>query len=132
MKKLLLFGVLAVLLSCKKDKTPNNDQLIGKWEYRGTGGCECVPPKDPNSVKPGNGNIITFTSTTYQRFNKDTLIKSGTYRTRRYDDAHEQIMYDNDTSSNSILFFRVDGKILTFYGTVPLVVDGPEYKYEKL
>jgi hypothetical protein len=131
MKKLLLFGVFAVLLSCEKDKTPNNDQLVGRWEYRGTS-CYCAPSKDPNSVKPGNGNIIAFTSNTYQRLKKDTLINSGTYRTRKYDNAHEQIMYDNDTSSNSIVFFRIEGKTLTFYGTVPLAADGSEYKYEKL
>jgi hypothetical protein len=129
MKKLFLFGVLAVLLSCKKDNTPNNDQLIGKWEYRGTS-CYCTPP-DPSLVKPGNGNIIVFTANTYKRLKKDTLIKSGTYHTRKYDNAHEQIMYDNDTSSSSIVFFRIEGKILTFYGTIPLAADGPEDHYER-
>jgi len=131
MKRLLLFCVFAVLLSCKKDKTPNNEQLIGKWEYRGSS-CYCATPQNYNAVKPGNGNIIVFTATTYQRLNKDTLKKSGTYRTRRYDNAHEQIMFDNDTSANSITFFKIDGKILTFYGTVPLASDGPEDHYEKL
>jgi hypothetical protein len=129
MTKLFLFGVLAVLLSCKKDNTPNNDQLIGKWEYRGTS-CYCTPP-DPSLVKPGNGNIIVFTANTYKRLKKDTLIKSGTYRTRKYDNAHEQIMYDNDTSISSIVFFRIEGKILTFYGTIPLAADGPEDHYER-
>jgi len=129
MKKLFLFGILAILLGCKKDNTPSNDQLIGKWEYRGTS-CYCTPP-DPNSVKTGNGNIIVFTANTYKRLKKDTLIKSGTYRTRKYDNAHEQIMYDNDTSSNNITFFRIEGKILTFYGTVPLAADGPEDHYER-
>jgi hypothetical protein len=129
MKKLFLFGVLAILSGCKKDNTPNDNQLIGKWEYRGTS-CYCTPP-DPNSVKPGNGNIIIFTANTYKRLKKDTLVKSGTYRTRRYDNTHEQIMYDNDTSSNSITFFRIEGKILTFYGTVPLAADGPEDHYER-
>ncbi|UOE51065.1 hypothetical protein MTO98_08250 [Mucilaginibacter sp. SMC90] len=130
MKKLFLFGVLAVLLSCKKDKTPNNDQLIGKWEYRGTS-CYCTPP-NPNLVKPGNGNIITFTTNTYKRTHKDTLIKSGTYRTRRFDNTHEQIMFDNDTSTGNTTFFRIEGQILTFYGTVPVAADGPEDHYEKL
>lgn len=131
MKKLFLFGILAVLSGCKKDDTPNNNQLIGRWEYRGTS-CYCEPPKDLNSIKPGNGNIIVFTVSTYKRFKKDTLINSGTYRTRKYDNAHEQIMYDKDTSSNSITFFRIEGKILTFYGTVPLAADGPESHYERL
>jgi hypothetical protein len=131
MKKLLLFGVFAVLLSCKKDKTPNNDQLVGRWEYRGSS-CYCATPQNYDSVKPGNGNIILFTATNYQRLHKDTLINSGTYRTRKYDNAHEQIMFDNDTSTNSITFFRIEGKMLTFYGTVPLATDGPEDHYEKL
>lgn len=131
MKKLFLFGILAVLLSCKKDKTPNNDQLIGSWEYRGTD-CYCEPPKNLSAVQAGNGNIIVFTANTYKRMHKDTLIKSGNYRTRRYDNVHEQIMFDNDTSANSITFFKIEGKILTFYGTVPLAADGPEDHYEKL
>ncbi|QEM02440.1 hypothetical protein DIU31_002470 [Mucilaginibacter rubeus] len=131
MKKLFLFGILAILSGCKKDDTPNNNQLIGRWEYRGTS-CYCEPPKDPNSIKTGNGNIIVFTASTYKRFKKDTLINSGNYLTRRYDNAHEQIMFDKDTSANSITFFKIDGKILTFYGTVPLAADGPESHYERL
>ncbi|WP_162996523.1 hypothetical protein [Mucilaginibacter celer] len=131
MKKILLlvFSAFAVLLSCSKnDDTTNNPSLIGRWEYRGTS-CYCIPPKDTTEGKPGNGNIITFTADTYKRFKKDTLVKSGTYRTRKYNGNRDQIVYDNDTSN--IVFFRIANKILTFYGTVPLAADGPEYHYEK-
>jgi hypothetical protein len=129
MKNLLLFCALAVLLSCKKDKTPNNDQLIGKWEYRGVS-CECPPP-NPASIAPGNGNIIIFAATTYKQFKNDTLIKSGTYRTRKFDENREQIVYDNMTSGSEPSYFRINNNILTFYG--PLVaVDEPEFHYERL
>ena len=130
-KLLLLLAAFAFLFGCSKnDDTINNTSLIGKWEYRGMS-CYCTPLKDSSTVKPGNGNMITFTATTYKHFKKDTLVKSGTYRTRRYDNAREQIIYDNDTSSTNIIFVRIEKKILTFYGTVPLAADGPEYHYEK-
>ena len=128
---LLLLSAFAILSGCSKnDDVINNTSLVGKWEYRGRS-CYCTPVKDSNTVKPGNGNIVAFTGDVYKRYKASVLIDKGTYRTRQYDNAREQIIYDEDTSAANVVFFRIDKNMLTFYGTVPLAADGPEYHYEK-
>jgi hypothetical protein len=132
MKKiLLLISVFAVLSGCSKnDDITNDPSLTGKWEYRGVS-CYCTPVKDSSAVKPGNGNIISFSEDIYKHYKDGILIKKGTYRTRMYDDTRKPIIYDEDTTAANVTFFRIDKKILTLYGTIPLAADGPEYHYEK-
>jgi hypothetical protein len=140
MNKLLLFAAALLLLTgCKKDHAKNNvtDLLTGSWEYRGTA-CYCIAATDTNADKPGNGNILSFSNSHYKHIEKGQVIKSGTYvivnDSVPYDGAYRQVtrvIYDSDTSAAKT-FFRINGDKLTFFGTVPLEVDGPEEYYERL
>ncbi|SDE12859.1 hypothetical protein SAMN05216464_10454 [Mucilaginibacter pineti] len=128
MKKFLLISLLVFAFGCKKDAA-SNISLTGTWEYRGTA-CYCTPATDTTAIKPGNGNLITFTASTYKRYNKGTLQKSGTYTITK-DQANNRIIYDGGADSEKV-FFKIDQKKLTFYGPVPLAADGPEEYYERI
>ena len=133
MKKLLLISILTIFLGCKKD-TENKVSLNGSWEYRGIT-CYCAAAADTNAGKPGNGNILSFTNKTYKRYAKGVLEKSGTYvivkDTVSGTQLADRIIYDNDMASGKI-FFRIDQKKLTLFGTTPPAADGPEYYYERV
>lgn len=128
MKKLLFIGMLIFIISCKKDAA-NNVSLTGSWEYRGTA-CYCIASNDSVGTKPGNGTIITFTANTYKFITKGTVQKSGTYTIQK-DQTNNRIIYDGDTTSGKV-FFKIDQKKLTLYGSVPLAADGPEEYYERI
>lgn len=66
---------LALITSCKKDKGPDTATLIGTWEL-----SQAQNGMIPTITYPsGNGNILKFTSTTYENYNNHILVKSGTY-----------------------------------------------------
>jgi hypothetical protein len=134
MKKVLLFGVLLAMLSCKKDKqVAVSDGLIGSWEFRGVA-CFCAPGINTLSTGPGNGNLLDFYSNnTYKRFQKTQLVKNGTYLVVKetfYNTPVNRIIYDNDTTTMKT-FFKIENNKLTFYGTVPLAADGSEEYYAR-
>jgi hypothetical protein len=139
MKKLIVFAAaLLLLIGCKKDHNNSNaDPLNGSWEYRGTA-CYCEAAIDTNADKPGNGNIFRFSNGTYKHIEKGQIIKSGTYvivndsvGSGGVTQQVMRIIYDNDTGAAKT-FFRIGGDKLTFFGTVPLAVDGPEEYYARL
>ncbi|WP_184544260.1 hypothetical protein [Mucilaginibacter sp. FT3.2] len=136
MRKLLLIAFAAILIvSCKKDNTIAVPNLTGSWEYRGTL-CFCVPPTDTTASKPGNGTIYSFNGNTYKHYIKHVLKKSGTFKLIRDAvdagaDARIRIIFDNDTDIANVKYITVEGLKLTISGSVGIVADGPEDKYEK-
>lgn len=136
MKKLLLIGFIALFVSCKKGESPIDTTvksgLVASWEYRGHS-CYCTP-EDPNDIKPGNGNVVTYLADgTYKRFAKAVLAKSGTYKIVKDTNGGvevNRIIYDNDATSWKS-FFKIENNKLTIFGSVSAAADGLEEYYEK-
>lgn len=75
-----IFLVLTLLIffsSCKKNKEATNSNLItGSWElYQTSGGMM------PGAIDypAGNGNILKFTDSLYERYANNQLMESGVY-----------------------------------------------------
>lgn len=92
-----------LVISCKKDR----DQfppISGSWElrtaYNGQGGTTNYPP--------GNGNLLKFTATNYQKYSNGALEKTGTYELMKYNTkviggVRDRIVYDNDLNAPPVI-----------------------------
>lgn len=121
----ILSGFL--FLSCKKDR----DQfpaISGSWElrtvYNGQGGAINYPP--------GNGNLLKFTSTTYQEYSNGTLEKSGTYQLMKYNSrvmagVRDRIVYDNDLDAPPVVISLSNDSLMLSIDAY----DGPSTLYIK-
>lgn len=71
----------AFFTSCNKDiqspKQTNGKVLAGIWELRVMSGGTVAYV--PNDYRPGNGNLWSFTQTTFERIYKDSVYRGGTY-----------------------------------------------------
>jgi|GEM_PF-2584915 len=82
MRPKLLYALLVLFLptvfACKKE-VQVSDSIIGTWElsvdYGGWSGT--------HYHKPGNDTLAVFTAKTYAFYQHGTLIKSGTYTTKK-------------------------------------------------
>jgi hypothetical protein len=134
MKKTLVLALLTCLLSCKKNDTAQKIALNGSWEFRGVT-CFCIRDSSMNDDKPGNGNILNFNNSTYKRFTKGVLQKSGTYKIMQEKIASNpnpvsRIIYDNDTTAEKT-FYKIEQNKLTFFGTTSIAADGTESYYDR-
>ena len=134
MKKIILFALLVVVISCKKDNNANVAPLNGKWEFRGIS-CYCAPVVNTVSTQPGNGNIISFSGNTYTRYVSNNLAKTCTFiiKSEVLQSAAapvNRIIFDSDTLQKQ--YFRINGTKLTFFGATPLAADGSEEYYERI
>ena len=141
MKRYCLIAVLILLaysvISCtseSKEVTPlkvNSNVLSGTWEMRGlTGG---MVPYNPNSYKPGNGNIWKFTADHFERIYNDSVYDSGSYRvTNTGVDLNtnrtiNQFIF-NDTPAES---FELKNDTLHIYNGM-IAADGTISRYVKI
>ena len=139
MKKLftlILISVATLSLSCKKEKetiiTPKD--FLGSWEKRSSVGGMLVPVTPPD-FSPGNGNILKFTETNYERLSKGQPAIKGTYKLIREEfeqsgNMKYRIIYDGDTGDIKEFVEIVDGKLKVYHGTI--AADGTESLYQKL
>ena len=78
---LLTVFCMAAVCSCtdKEVQAPqvNSNSLPGAWEIRGLWGA--LIDVDPNSFKPGNGNIWSFSGSLFSQRDKDSVYNSGVY-----------------------------------------------------
>ena len=76
-----MLSIVAVVFfnSCKKneigEEMSNSTSLIGTWELR-QAQFSMMPMQN---YFEGNGNILKFTGSTYERFTNGILVKSGNY-----------------------------------------------------
>jgi hypothetical protein len=78
MKKLLyipLICLLAIICSSCKKSAIVPATLVGTWELRQVSGSFTT------NYPAGNGHILKFTATGYERYDNDTLTKKGVYTT---------------------------------------------------
>ena len=143
MNRIILLGCIIIPAlfsgSCKKSTPAGLDTagIRGEWELRTTQ-ASIAPAK---IYAPGNGNKLTFTSTTYQSYANGQLVKSGHYilvtdtsaicSFEASGPARTRIVYDNDYShaSTDIL---VAGNKLSFASGCFAVDGGSIQVYEKL
>src|SRR6185295_7489607 len=110
--KIFLGFMILLPCGCKKDKAKdpsiNLTSIIGSWELR----------KVQNGMGPivdypsGNGNILKFSNSSYEKYENDTLVKSGQYTIIEDNSVvaetglgipsgqfSKRIVYDNDLTS---------------------------------
>ena len=132
----VIFCFTAVICfnGCKKNNavrnTSNTTSIKGAWELESAyGGTPLV------NYPSGNGNDYEFTDSSYKKYTKGNLIKSGYYAIVADTSVREavgllitpgqftnRIIFDNDTLSNKI-FIEISNDKLTFLSG-PFPVDG--------
>jgi hypothetical protein len=138
----LSFGLLA---GCRKEDVPKENidfeaALVGSWELRHTSSAWL--PAGTNHAA-GNGNLIKFTNSTYEKYTDGQLVKSGTYSVIKDSTVEEsvcltfpedpfthRIIYDNDYSATKE-FIEIVGNKLTFISGCYAVDAGHSSVYEK-
>ncbi|SEA49873.1 hypothetical protein [Pedobacter hartonius] len=132
MKKMLTLSLCMILLlsafSCKKKSVES--AFNGTWELRYIEGIQ-IAGADPN-FKAGNGNVLKFSESNYERYVDHQLIDSGTFAFQK-----EEVRINNSQSNYSILlknnekvYINLSGKkLIVFYGQI--AADGVENHYEK-
>jgi len=74
----LFIFLVPFIISCNKTKEETSLSITGSWELRKSyGGFIAV---DTVYYLPGNGNILTFSTTTYQSFSQGRLIETASYK----------------------------------------------------
>ena len=145
MKHILIticFG-LFMIQSCKKptEKTEISNAIIGAWELRHTSAA-MMP--NGTSYPAGNGNILKFTDSTYEKLQNGQVIKSGSYLTTPDTTVEESIclvvakgtftnrlIYDNNFSSTKVFIHIADNRLSFTSGCY--VLDGGHMEvYERI
>jgi hypothetical protein len=119
MKRNLLYLLLAIAImivfSCKKE-LPISDSLTGTWElsvdYGGWSGV--------HNHKPGNDTLVVFTPTTYAFYQKGSLVKSGTYITKKdtiamYGTLGNRIIFNSESGVYADEFFTIQNNQLNLF-----------------
>jgi hypothetical protein len=147
MKWISLFAFLVLALDlgtgCAKDK--NNQHAIDKTELAGTWELrQAQGGMMPAATYPaGNGNLLKFTQTTYERYEKGSLQKSGSYQLVSDTTAAEtvglqlpagqfntRIVFDNDRNAQKTFVDLREGRLQVVSGFFP--ADGGSWQiYEK-
>jgi hypothetical protein len=125
--------------SCKKDPASSRS-LIGTWELR-----QAQTGMIPNIDYPrGNGNMLIFSESSYDKYTNSSLVKSGTYTLVRDDSVEasvglvvtrgqfkNRIIFDNDLVSPKTFIEVSNDKLTVLSGYFPLD-DGSYLIYEKI
>ncbi|MEJ7675411.1 MAG: hypothetical protein WKF59_22555 [Chitinophagaceae bacterium] len=136
-------AIIIFFESCKNDipkSDINNSSIISTWELKRTQGG-MSPVKDYPS---GNGTILKFSDSLYERHENGSLIKSGHYKLIRDTSVEAEvglviptwqftnrIVYDNDAASHKT-FIEVSNNELTFLSGFFPSDGGSEVSYERI
>ena len=128
--------------SCNKDGAAksSSSSIIGTWELR-----HAQNGMTPNIDDPkGNGNILVFSGSAYEKYTNGTLVKTGTYTLVRDDSAEasvgllitpgqftNRIIFDNDLSSPKTFIEVSDNSLISLSGFFPLD-GGSRLAYERI
>jgi hypothetical protein len=109
--------LLVSVWSCKKNNNDTPTSLKGDWELRQVSGMATI------NYQPGNGNILTFSDTTYKMYKNGVLSKSGIYKVIKdltfnslivpAGEYTNRIIYDGNTAATKI-FFQLSDNTVTF------------------
>ena len=99
--KLTLSLLLIVSISsCKKEV--NQSALDGSWELRETNGGYRIAGSE-STYPPGNGTIIKFSGSTYEKYTAGKLVDNGTITIQK-----EKKKVNNDEANFSISFVSLN------------------------
>lgn len=115
MRKLYLFVIVLLLLSCKKDQEISDlkKTIVGTWEYETFSGYPFNFPVLP----PGNGKIIIIGDDgSFKRMQHDTLVFSGSYALSKKNDCYSRnsniVFSTNEDPSGDFRYIDlIDGKL---------------------
>jgi len=115
MRKLYLFVIVLLLLSCKKDQEISDlkKTIVGTWEYETFSGYPFNFPVLP----PGNGKIIIIGDDgSFKRMRHDTLVFSGSYELSKKNDCYSRnsniVFSTNEDPSGDFRYIDlIDGKL---------------------
>ena len=128
LKFTLIIFFTVLLFSCKKDRTTTHP-LVGTWELRADiNGLTALRTNYP----PGNGRILKFTSSQYEKQEAGKVIVKGNYTLRNFisqltREETSGIFFDSEPSvSNSL---TIEGSTFTLSMDV---YDSPGSVYERI
>jgi hypothetical protein len=111
------FGLLMSAWSCKKNNNDMPASVKGDWELRSTSSMIVI------NYQPGNGNILSFSDSTYKKYTNGVLSKSGIYKVVKDLTFNSlivppgqyinRIIYDGDSAATKI-FFQLSHNAITF------------------
>lgn len=138
-----LGALLLFFVSCEKDQiienAPNSISITGTWELKQVQNG-MIPTKEYAS---GNGNVLQFSDSTYERYTNGTLAKSGRYNIIVDTSVQKEvglvipsgkfkhrIVFDNDFTSQKTFLEVEENKLTLLSGNFP--TDGGSFTlYEK-
>jgi len=141
----IFLGLILVFFgSCKKDETVKRvtsyTSIVGAWELRQTQNG-MIPTINYSS---GNGNILKFSNSTYEKYINNNLVKSGHYIIIEDTSAETEvglvipsgqfvhrIVYDNDFASRKT-FIEISNNKLTFLSGFFPLDGGSNVLYQKI
>jgi hypothetical protein len=134
-----LAAIIVFFGSCKKDRTMSIS-IIGTWELRQTQNG-MIPTID---YSPGNGNILIFSESGYEKYTNGNLIKSGHYALVRDVSAEavvglvipsgqftNRIIFDTDLASSKTFIEVSNNRLTLLSGFFPLD-GGSNVSYERI
>lgn len=140
----ILFSLILVFLSgCQKDSNHTafgDTSIIGSWELRQAQGG-MIPGIE---YSPGNGNVLKYFNSTYEKYTNNNLVKSGHYIIIEDNSVETEvglvipsgqfghrIVYDNDFSSPKT-FIQISNNTLTFLSGYFPLDGGSNISYQKI
>jgi len=134
-----LAAIIVFSGSCKKD-VANSISIIGTWELRQAQNG-MIPTID---YSPGNGNILIFSESGYEKYANGNLIKSGHYTLVRDVSVEavvglvvpsgqftNRIIFDTDFASSKIFIEVSNNRLNLLSGFFPLD-GGSNVLYERI
>jgi len=104
-----------LFLGCKKtqESIPNP---VGSWEANKDIGGESAG----STFSPGNGNIYSFTSTSFKKFELGNLIDSGDYKiiNENYQDFSYRLILNNNYTSKYYVKVENNNLIIAWDGLI--------------
>jgi hypothetical protein len=134
-----LAAIIVFFGSCKKDRTMSIS-IIGAWELRQAQNG-MIPTID---YSPGNGNILIFSESGYEKYTNGNLIKSGPYTLVRDVSVEavvglvipsgqftNRIIFDTDFASSKTFIEVSNDKLTLLSGFFPLD-GGSNVSYQRI
>lgn len=132
---------VAFLLSsaaCTKENSLMNNKINGPqtlpgiWELRSVSGGN--NPNNPGTFEQGNGNLWSFTNTTYRIYSNGSIADSGAYTISNGINPQTGMQSDAlllGTFTSFPLYFDITNDTLTFYNGI-VAADGTINKYVRI
>ncbi len=130
---MLLLAITATVFSCKKDKIPISDSIVGTWELSG----------DVNGFSgrvtvhtPGNDTLVIFTADgKYSHYDHSTLSVSGTYTVKLDTNSVDhtvknRIIFNGNADLRE--FFEISNNQLSLYLDPTQVSDAGGVGYRRI